>query len=137
MNSTARSAAEQIATLINSQPHSPRIDELEAIVVGVMTCQDTPIGALTPAVLEWHRMLADHDRWMGKDLSDGEWSDLLGTEVRRAKEAFAKPGDVALLGALCLHWNFPHHDESDQAEMRKLLVQPDGIGMDQQSLHTC
>jgi hypothetical protein len=39
MNNPERQAAEQIALLINSQPHSPRIDELEAIIVGAIRCQ--------------------------------------------------------------------------------------------------
>ena len=141
MNSPARAAAQEIAALINRQPYSPSIDQLEAIVAGATTCQDTTMRAMTPvpAVLEWHRILADHDRQsMGKALSDKQWDVLLGTEVRLAKEAFAKPvqswEDVALLGALCLRWNFPHHEEGDQAEMQKLLTQSDGLGMDQQTL---
>jgi hypothetical protein len=74
----------------------------------------------------------------GQTLSDKEWSGLLGTEVRFAKEAFAKPvqswEDVPLLGALCVRWNFPHHDENDQAEMQETPRAADGIAMDQQSL---
>jgi hypothetical protein len=136
-------AAEQIAALINSSPRSPRVDELEAIVAGVMTRQHTPIHAMmsAPAVLEWHRQLADGDRkWMAPDanLSEEEWETLLGDEVRRSRAAFAKPvtswEDVALLGAICMYWNFPHHDEDDQAELQRLLAQSDNIGMDQQSL---
>jgi hypothetical protein len=37
MNNLARQVADQIAALINSQPHSPHIDQLEAIVTGAMT----------------------------------------------------------------------------------------------------
>jgi hypothetical protein len=121
MNSPARQVAEQIAALINSRPVSPRVDELEAIAASVMTCQNTSARATTPApaVLEWHRHLADGDRkWMDPDanLSEEEWNTLLGDEVRRSHQAFA------------------HHDEDDQAELRKLLAKTDSTGMDEQSL---
>ncbi len=59
-------------------------------------------------------------------------------QVSRAKQAFARPvqswEDVALLGAMCMYWNFPHHDSDDQANMRELLARTDHIGMDQQTL---
>jgi hypothetical protein len=48
MISPARQAAEQIAALINSRVQSPRVDEMEAIVAGVMTCQHTSVIAMTP-----------------------------------------------------------------------------------------
>jgi hypothetical protein len=71
-------------------------------------------------------------------LSEAEWDNLLGEDVRRSRSAFAKPvtswEDVALLGAICIFWNFPHHDKDDQAELRKLLAKTDNTGMDQQSL---
>jgi hypothetical protein len=143
MDNLARTLAKQIIGLINSQPRSPGIDEVEAVVGSVMTCHHTPIHVMTPApgVLEWHRHLVESDRkWMAPDanLSDEEWDVLLGEEVQRSKRAFAKSvtswEDVSLLGAICMYWNFPHHNEDDQAELRKLLRQSDGLAMDQQSL---
>jgi len=141
MNDAIRAAAQEIATLINTRPQSPRIDELEAIIASAMTCQDTPghVMAPAPAVLEWHRQLAEDDRkWNGTKLSDAEWDALHDGQVSRAKQAFARPvrswEDVALLGALCIYWNFPHHDSDDQANMRELLGRPSRIGMDEQTL---
>jgi hypothetical protein len=95
--------------------------------------------APAPAVLEWHRQLAEDDRkWKGNRLSEAEWEALHDGQVRRAKQAFARPvrswEDVALLGAMCMYWNFPHHDESDQENMRELLARTDHIAMDQQTL---
>jgi hypothetical protein len=141
MDNPARAAAEQIAGLINSRVQSPRIDEMEAIIAGAMTCQDTTTHITTPspAVLEWHRQLAEDDRkWNGTKLSDAERDALHDGQVSRAKQAFARPvqswEDVALLGAMCMYWNFSHHDEGDQESMRELLARTDHIGMDQQTL---
>ena len=141
MDNPARAAAEQIAGLINSRVQSPRIDEMEAIIAGAMTCQDTTTHITTPspAVLEWHRQLAEDDRkWNGTKLSDAERDALHDGQVSRAKQAFARPvqswEDVALLGAMCMYWNFSHHDEGDQENMRELLARTDHIGMDQQTL---
>jgi hypothetical protein len=141
MNNPARQAAEQIAALINSRAQSPRIDELEVIIAGVATRQDASTQVMTPApaVLEWHRMLAEDDRrWMGRSLSDGEWSAMLDGQCARAKQAFASPvrswEDVALLGAIAMTYNFAHHDEHDLEHMRMLLAKNDHYGMDEQSL---
>jgi hypothetical protein len=138
---TALQAAQEISALINSRAQSPRVDELEAIIAGVATCQHTSTQAMTPAlaVLEWHRQLAEDDRkWMDGRLSEDEWTALDDGQVSRAKLAFARPvrswEDVALLGALCIYWNFPHHDSNDQANMRELLGRPSRIGMDEQTL---
>jgi hypothetical protein len=143
MNSPARQAAEQIAALINSRMQSPRVDEMEAIVAGVMKCQHTSIPAMTlaPAVREWHRKLAEHDRkWMppAGDLSDEEWDVMFDSQVLLAQQAFAKPvqswEDVALLGAIAMYWNFPHHDQDDLQYMQARLTQADHFGMDEQSV---
>jgi hypothetical protein len=116
---------------------------MEAIVAGVMKCQRTSIPAMTPApaVLEWHRTLAEHDRkWMppAGDLSDAEWGAMFDSQDRLAKQAFAKPvqswEDVALLGAIAMYWNFPHHDQDDLQYMQARLTQADHFGMDEQSI---
>jgi hypothetical protein len=141
MNSPARQAAEQIAALINSRASSPRVDELEAIIAGVATCKNTSALAMTPApaVLEWHRKLAEGDRkWKGSELSDQEWAAMFDEQCVMARQAFARPvrswEDVALLGAMCLYWNFAHHDENDQQHLHMLLAKTDHYGMDEQTL---
>jgi hypothetical protein len=141
MNSPSRRVAQQVAALINSRPVSPRVDELEAIIAEVMTCQDTLLRGMTPApaVLQWHRILAEGDRKsVSGKFTEREWHALLDEQAKLAKQAFAMPirswEDVALLGAIAMTYNFAHHDEHDQAEMRKLLAQSDSIGMDQQTI---
>jgi hypothetical protein len=148
MNNLALTAAEQIAALINSQPNSPRVDQMEAVIAGVMTRQDTPILATrpAPAVLDWHRHLAEGDKkWMGPDADripsedlDALIGGLLDADIGRTLQAFAKPvrswDDVALLGAMAMYWNFAHHSEDDQKYLRDRLIQMDSFGMDEQSV---
>ena len=72
------------------------------------------------------------------ELSDQEWDDLFGEINRRSHQAFAKHvqswEDVALLGAICIYWNFPHNDKDELQYMRGRLAQTDHLGMDEQSL---
>lgn len=63
---------------------------------------------------------------------------MFDSQDRLAKQAFAKPvqswEDVALLGAIAMYWNFPHHDQDDLQYMQARLTQADHFGMDEQSI---
>jgi hypothetical protein len=95
MSEAYRAAAQEIATLINTRPQSPHVDELEAIIAGAMprqhacaraTTEDDPsLCALRQKLQEVNQLYEaakDNDDWLpARDMADAADNEL--TELPR------------------------------------------------------
>jgi hypothetical protein len=123
---TARQAAEEIATLINSRAQSPRIDELEAAIAGAMTRQhacarataegDPSLCALRQKLQEVNQLYEaakDTDDWLpARDRADAADNDLAELSRRIFATRPITLHNLKLRAVLAKYW----HQYGDDAE---------------------